>query len=258
MYQPGPEPSLRPRGAGLVRRPVEFTLDWLEHYLCQVAARFPLGPIEDWSPGRSMAILRHDVDLDLEPALELARWAQQRGWRGTYFVLTTSDGYNPFSRTGRRFIQAIRETGSRIGLHLDSTLYSSDELEQAVKEEASRLSWLVGEPVRSVSLHGPNRLSHYPLFQGFLNAYDPLIFGPGRYLSDSSRHFRSDPYDFLAQASETIQLLFHPLHFASESRGYPEIFRLQVHRMLERVDEEHRQYSPIYREVMPTHLRLLL
>lgn len=198
-----------------------------------------------------MALLRHDVDLDLLPALRLARWQQKRGIRASFCVLTSSDCYNPFSSSGRRLLLEIQECGGEIALHLDSTLVPIEQLQDTAREEAARLSRVIGRPVRSLSLHGPHRLQEIPLLEGFLNAYDPAIFGPGRYLSDSSRNFRQDPWDFLKSAPDAIQLLFHPLHFSETVQDYPEIFAEQTLRWLGRVDEEHRSVSPHFRKTFP-------
>ena len=230
---------------------VEFTLDWLGSYLGEVQKSWPLGPLQDWQPGRRMALLRHDVDLDLEPALRLARWEQKRGIRASFYVLTTSDCYNPFSQSGQRLLREIQECGGEIALHLDSSLIPFDQLLATAREEAARLSRVTGRPVRSLSLHGPHRLKEIPVLEGFINAYDPALFGPGRYLSDSSRHFRQDPWKFLETAPDTIQLLFHPLHFAEKAQDYPEIFAEQNQRWLERVDEEHRSVSQHFRSSFP-------
>ncbi|MFN8610498.1 MAG: hypothetical protein U0931_23365 [Vulcanimicrobiota bacterium] len=233
---------------------VEFQLDWLDQYLKAVAARWPVGPLGDWSPGRRMAILRHDVDLDLEPALRLAQWEQQRSLRASFFVLTTSDCYNPFSKQGQRLLREIQACGGEIGLHLDTGVTPADCLEQVAREDASRLAGVLGREVNTLSLHGPHRLSEIPVIPGFRNAYDPEIFGPGRYISDSSRRFRQDPWEFLKTEAATVQILIHPLHFDGSARDYPEIFAEQLRRWLARVDEEHRDVSEHFRRCFPQPL----
>ncbi|MBT9589271.1 hypothetical protein IV102_38450 [bacterium] len=232
---------------------VEFTLGWLGDFLDQVARRWSILPMGRWH-GQDAAILRHDIDLDLEPALRMAQWEQIRGFQATHFVLTTSDCYNPFSATGRRMIQRIQECGGEIGLHFDPTLYPAQELQAAAESEATQLARVTGRPVTTVSLHCPHRLESLPLFTGFTNAYDSRIFGPTRYLSDSSRRFRNSPEEFLKQASGPIQLLFHPLHFQHEEHTYPEIFRVHVNHWLARIDQEHRAVNHNFRDQIPLSL----
>lgn len=232
---------------------VEFTLAWLGHFLDQVAQRWNVLPLGQWQ-GQDAAILRHDIDLDLQPAVRLAEWEQARGIQASYFVLTTSDCYNPFSATGRRMIQRIQECGGEIGLHFDTTLYAVDQLQAAAEAEAAQLARLTGRPVTTLSLHCPHRLGSIPLLQGFSNAYDPRIFAPNCYLSDSSRRFRTSPQEFLRQASGPIQVLIHPLHFQLEEHTYPDIFREHVLGWLQRIDQEHRAVNHNFRDQIPVSL----
>jgi hypothetical protein len=52
----------------------------------------------------------------------------------------------------------------------------------------------MGEKIESVSIYNPSVLGKYPLFEEYINAYDPRIFGEDRYISDSEQNFRHDPY----------------------------------------------------------------
>jgi hypothetical protein len=145
--------------------------------------------------------------------------------RSSFFFLTTSDTYNVASARNRAMLRELCASGFEIGLHFDPTLYdmeNPDTLQRAVQHEALVLGDAAGYPVTSVSLHNPSGHGRYPLFDGFLNAYDPRIFGPDKYLSDSRMCFARDVWDFL-KAGETgvIQLLLHPLHYQERDAQYP-------------------------------------
>ncbi len=56
----------------------------------------------DAEPQRGDLFLRHDIDLSLEAALELARLEQSVGARATYFLMTESAFYNLDSHSATR------------------------------------------------------------------------------------------------------------------------------------------------------------
>src|SRR5205085_8345871 len=71
----------------------------------------------DAEPAPGDLFLRHDVDLSLEAALELARLEHGRGARATYFLMTESVFYNLLSPVGERALRELRELGHAVGLH---------------------------------------------------------------------------------------------------------------------------------------------
>src|SRR5919201_4572570 len=61
--------------------------------------------------------VRHDVDLSLEAALELAHVEYELGVRATYFLMTESVFYNLLSHAGLRAQRRLRQWGHSVGLH---------------------------------------------------------------------------------------------------------------------------------------------
>ena len=60
---------------------------------------YQISTYKDWQTTSKCAILRHDIDNDIEKALTLAE-IEKSAWGGvksTFFVLVTSDFYNIFS-----------------------------------------------------------------------------------------------------------------------------------------------------------------
>ena len=206
-----------------------FAFAGLQNYLAQVGEAFRWSHFRVWE-GERCALLRHDVDLCLKAALRLSH--QLASWHipSTYFILVNSPNYSPTSAEGRAQLRAIQDNGGEIALHFDPQVYPETPPQQMhthVAREAEWLSFACGSEVRSVSLHNPHALGTLPLFEGFVNAYDERIFQPDRYLSDSCRRFRRDPWEFLEQvrhAPNPIQILLHPLHYHDQERSYREIF----------------------------------
>lgn len=181
-------------------------------------------PLRDWR-GQPGIILRHDVDLDVQAAYDFSRMVAEAGVRSTFFFLVTAETYNVNCLPTRRMLRQMADDGFEVALHFDPQVYA-DADEQALarhaRAEGDILADIIGQPVTSVSLHNPSVHGNFLLLDGWNNAYDPAIFSPDRYLSDSRMRFRSDPVDFVAQGAErTVQLLLHPLHYTQDGGPYP-------------------------------------
>ena len=140
-------------------------------------------------------LLRHDVDLSLEAALELARLEQEAGARATYFLMTESVFYNLDSALGRETLRQLRSLGHAVGIHGVYPRASRDDRFDAV------LAW-----------HNPDpEYVHEPV-SGFVNAMQPPWFMKGKYRSDSNQHWREGcPHEELSAGTfEWLQLLTHP------------------------------------------------
>lgn len=214
-----------------------FRLSQLRRFLTYCRDNFAVLPLRAINDQPAL-FLRHDVDLDLEPALQLARFESECGVSSTFFVQLTSLTYNALTEENRVRIREIHHLGFEIGLHFDCAVHPEGRAEVAMMREAEMLADIVGEPIRSVSLHAPSVTGKYPLFPQMLNAYDPAIFGAGIYLSDSCMRFRHDPWIFVEQARRrVVQLLLHPLHFSAAGDDYSKIIRRHHSRVLQAVDK---------------------
>ena len=140
-------------------------------------------------------ILRHDVDLSLEAAVELAELEGDAGVRATYFLMAESVFYNLASPAGEAAIATLRSLGHAVGLH---AVYPRAEVDGRF------------DPV--VAWHNPEPEYMSAPIPGAANAMEPRFFSPARYRSDSNQHWRSGcPHEELAAgAFERLQLLTHP------------------------------------------------
>ena len=165
-------------------------------------------------------ILRHDIDYSLEQAVKLARLEKELGVRSTYFVLLSSDFYNPASSSSYRYLHEILDLGHDIGLHFDETAYTYNGLglEYYIRKEARILSDLIDVNINSFSLHRPN---HFTLeteirIPGLINSYGEEFFHGFKYLSDSRRRWR-EPVEEIIRAGE-----FEKLHILTHAFWYHE------------------------------------
>jgi hypothetical protein len=149
----------------------------------------------DREPERGDLFLRHDVDLMLEAAVELAELEAEADARATYFLMTESVFYNLDSHEGRRALERLRELGHSVGLH---GVWPRAELDERF------------DPV--VAWHNPDPDFMSEPLDGAVNVMAPPWFSSETYRSDSNRYWRSGcPHDDLAAGRlEWLQLLTHP------------------------------------------------
>jgi hypothetical protein len=167
----------------------------------------------DPQPGR--VYLRHDVDLSLDAALQMAELEAESGVAATYFLMEESVFYNLASSEGTSAILRLRELGHDVGVHA---------VWPAVPGRDPRFA-----PV--LAWHNPDPEYMRRPVDGFLNVMAAPWFTQGLYRSDSNQHWRSGcPHEELARGElEWLQLLTHP-----EIWVYPgETMGQTMHAMLE-------------------------
>lgn len=230
-----------PEGDALDRtRPLRgFSIDDYRRILVELSRLgYEAVDLEELDPDRPLMFLRHDVDLCLGRAVAVAEAEHALRMRATYYVLVSTEMYNPASAESRRRMRRIVELGHSVGLHFDATKYEGGraELEAAANEECELLSRLAGAPVRSLSFHrpAPELRGLADRFAGRVHTYEPRFFNEIGYISDSSGGwYRGHPLDHPAIAARTaIQLLTHPAwwHSATPRLAEEEIEALRAER----------------------------
>lgn len=102
--------------------------------------------------------LRHDIDHDIDLALELAAAEHERGLRATYFLLHTAPYWDD-ERLELK-VRQLHEYGHEVGLHVNVL---SEWMEGEIDDIAQRLDSLLGRlrsagiPVVGTSAHGDRR-----------------------------------------------------------------------------------------------------
>jgi hypothetical protein len=149
----------------------------------------------DREPEKGDVLLRHDVDLSLGAAVQMAELEHELGASATYFLMTGSVFYNLSSRTGRHTIERLRELGHAVGLH---AVHPHADLDDRF------------DPV--VAWHNPDPEYMSQPIEGAVNVMQAPYFTRGHYRSDSNQRWREGcPHDELARgAFEWLQLLVHP------------------------------------------------
>ena len=170
----------------------------LEHYRelleAAKAGGYRFAPFGE-GPARGELFLRHDVDLALPAAVQMAELESELEVEATYFLMTQSVFYNLASAEGVDALERLRDLGHTVGLH---AVYPNVTLDGRF------------EPV--VSWHNPEREFMSAEIAGAINAYGERYFSPETYRSDSNQRWRSGcPHEELrAGAFPWLQLLVHP------------------------------------------------
>lgn len=198
---------------------MDFTYDAYFRFLDDARARgyqlrddFTTDP-----PADGAILLRHDVDLDLESAVHLAKREREHGVHAVYFVLLTSPFYNVASTAGRDALSAIAGAAHTVGLHFDPTVPNAD-----CAAECAQLEQIRQMPVMEVSFHKPPP-TLFGAHRGAVDlgesygqprrhTYEPCFVTDIDYCSDSTGQWRFGPPDERESYREgrSMQLLTHP------------------------------------------------
>ncbi len=173
-------------------------------------------------------ILRHDVDFDLRKAAKFAKMESEMGVRSIYFILISSDFYNVLSLYNYNCVKEILSYGHEIGLHFDKTKYVGKDMKQiraAIYEEIHLLEMIIGQKVRTVSMHRPSKemLESEMELDHVVNTYGRLFFKDIKYISDARMNWREDVESVVKNGeSLKIQLLTHPFWYSETERTITE------------------------------------
>lgn len=182
--------------------------------------KYTITDYHNWKSEKRCAILRHDIDNDIEKALELAKVEKELGVKSTYFVLVTSDFYNVFSARSEKLLKDILACGHDIGLHFDEVRYpeikTPEDAKERIVEEARLLSQAIGQKVDTVSMHRPSKMMLEADLEipGIINSYGQAFFKGFKYVSDSRRRWREPVEDIVASGEyERLHILTHAIWY---------------------------------------------
>lgn len=105
------------------------------------------------------ALLRHDLDVRLQPARELWQVEVELGVHSTWFIRTHAKGYSLDQREFRQWLSQVAASGSEIALHEEAShaTAAAAKLVAGISQERSRLEDIIGAPVLGISTHIPKR-----------------------------------------------------------------------------------------------------
>lgn len=169
-------------------------------------------------------LCRHDVDLSIHEALNMAHIENEINIKATYFLLPHSEFYNLFEKSITDIVNEIISLGHNIGLHFDPIYYnvtSKEELEYWLNFEKDIIENIFHIKVNVFSFHNPTEeiLNFDDLsYSGMLNTYSKELKNNVSYCSDSNGYWRfKRMYDVISTDKPTkLQILTHPEWWTAE------------------------------------------
>ena len=157
--------------------------------------------------------LRHDVELCLQSAVEMAQLENDLEVPSTYFVCMESPFFDAIRSRLGGFLERLLDLGREVSFHLVLSA-SSASVERRLQDYVDSID---GLPVPSlITYHAPGvpseALAQAPHGHG---VYAPLAGGTCKYFSDSTGRWRwGDPRFAGLAPTDTVQLLTHPFWWA--------------------------------------------
>lgn len=202
---------------------MEFTYEGYERLIAALKSQnYTFCNYHDYAAHPRCVILRHDIDNSPEAALRLGGVEETLHVSSTYFVLLTSDFYNPASAKNLASLRLLQDMGHEIGLHFDEMAYGEaltpEQTVAAIQNEARILSDILKTPVTTVSMHRPSKATLEANLEilGLVNSYGQTFFHDFKYLSDSRRRWR-EPVEEIVKSGE-----YDRLHILTHAFWYHE------------------------------------
>lgn len=174
---------------------------------------------------KPFVIMRHDVDMDLDSAFNIAKIEAKLGVKSTFFFLIRTPHYNIFSEEGTKKVSEILSLGHYLGLHFDCSSYSSmnaKNMAQACSKEASMLEKWFGKKVSILSYHKPDSRvlsGNSEISAPREHTYMPIYSKKIKYISDSTGQWKFGSPIELAEfrQKKPLHILVHPVWWSPRS-----------------------------------------
>lgn len=198
-------------------------------------------------------ILRHDIDCSLKAALKMAKIEDELGVTSTYFILFTSEFYNPFNIESSKLIQGILKLGHKLGLHYEESFILQNSLDptETIEKQIDTLNHHFDTSTECISAH--EAIGYPPQMQlvlpkGVENAYSAKFAVQRKYISDSAMYWREGCFCENYLNYEKLQILIHPMWWHQNKKSRSEIMNLFL-------NGEYDEYSPVVTAATEKHER---
>jgi len=170
--------------------------------------------------GMPVIFLRHDIDLGLDLALELAEVDRSSIVQSTFFILSDCPFYDIASTESIKAVNELFKMGHDIALHVDFSPVVNIKLKlEAELRKLKRLFPFLRTDI--FSIHRPGRLRTWERLDfGLTNVSNTHLFGHQvAYLSDSTGKWNENGPPLSSDAFLSrlaVQLIIHPVWWVSE------------------------------------------
>lgn len=171
-----------------------------------------------------VVLLRHDVDFNLENALNIAKIEKDLNITSTFFIRLHARNYNILEYKNFNIIKKIISMGHEIGLHFEPDFYINHNgcISKYIEIEVKFLSSLLNQKIIGASVHEPSRrgniINNEVISKTSLKYESYLIPKTYKYISDSGGRWREG--DLLEWVNKDINKLYvntHPVWWYNQT-----------------------------------------
>lgn len=233
-------------------------------YILNIAKKkFNFISFKDYKKYENTILWRHDIDLSIHRALNLAQIENKENIKSTYFFHFHNNFYNLLEEEIILFAKKILELGHELGLHFDPHFYhtifgSNCDLIKYVKIEKKLLEELFENKVVAISFHNPDTFLNFDTKKekilDMVNVNSNYIKTHYAYCSDSNGYWRFERLEDILLKTDILKLhvLTHPGWWAPE----PMSPRNRITRCIEgRVKSQHKRYDDLLKKYDRENIR---
>jgi hypothetical protein len=163
----------------------------------------------------------HDLDHPEDNILEIAELERIHQISAKYFIRIHAKNYNPFSLKNLQIYRKLVEMGHELGLHFEPGFYSENSITEAITKEAEALQFIVGVPIKYLSIHEPARfgsVNQASIPNSLLYyCWNSTYYTDKKYISDSSARWREGCMCEHIGKHEKLIILTHPIWWFKET-----------------------------------------
>lgn len=204
-----------------------FTISEYTYFLKKIKNQYKFINYEDIYLGHVPSIIwRHDVDVSVHNAYQLAKIEYELGIQATYFFMLSNWFYDIRDYEIHELITKIKDKGHVIGLHYDFEYLPSGKVScfktflHSLQHQKNEIEHIFGSKINVFSFHNPSIIEPTLLAEinkkhtilDIVNVYSNKIKDRFKYCSDSNGLWRFDKLNDLINPEQYpyLQVLTHP------------------------------------------------
>ncbi|MBF0312063.1 MAG: hypothetical protein HQK52_01535 [Oligoflexia bacterium] len=173
-------------------------------------------------------LIRHDIDVSVSAALEMAEIEYSMGVRSSYYIRLHCPYYNVMDAGTLRKLLMIKSYGHELGLHYESQFFEGMErnVVEGILNDVEILEKILDLKITSISQHNPSlSLVYSKLWEKYIDTYHPYFIKEIPYFGDSGRRWREGcVLDKIGQINQ-FHILIHPYSWTKWHENWEDNFR---------------------------------
>ena len=197
-----------------------FTVDCYKRLIDFILRYYEIRMFENYTDksDKPILLLRHDIDVSIAKALDMAEIENDLGIKSTYFFMVESLLYNVDSKIGKAILLQVQELGHDIALHANEFINP-----EKLDADCDILEQIIGKKVTSFSIHRDYLDSD--IVNGRIVACSPNLMT--NYFADSRGVFKWPCFNSACDNREksVSQFLFHPIWWGNNCQSSTNFIR---------------------------------